>query len=359
MTPITTRRLRAQRLIGEQFGSVADAVSWFGAVQSQDYGAAKWALGQRIAGATESEIDSAFDDGTVLRTHVLRPTWHFVHPRDIRWMLALSGPRIMNGMPGRHRQLGLDTETFSRAFDVFAAALSGGRHRTRAQLADALQQAGIAPDGQRAPHLLMAAELEGLVVSGPRHGKQFTWALMDERVPASPPLERSDAIGELARRYFISHGPAQVQDSAWWSGLSPADARAGVSAAGRVLERVTLGGVEYWHAADAERPARPGVVAHLLPNFDEYTVAYRDRSAVLDPGRPVDLTLLSFGSVLANVVVLNGRLLGAWRRVPARDGVLVEVRSFGGVTPRVRSAVGQAALRLSRFVARDVEVRWA
>src|SRR5205807_5582397 len=171
--------LHSQRLTGEPFPSAVDAVRWLGAVQSQDYGGAKWALGQR-ARATDAALDRLFDQGAVLRTHVLRPTWHFVLPEDIRWLLELTGPRVRLGLAARHRELEIDGEVSARAGTVLAAALAGGRHLTRGELGEALRAAGVPPDGQRLPHLLMLAELDGLIASGPRHGRQHTYALLDE-----------------------------------------------------------------------------------------------------------------------------------------------------------------------------------
>ncbi len=212
MSDIAQRRLRAQRLTGEPFASPVEAVRWLGAVQSQDYGGAKWALGQRTRNATEAELDRLFDEGAILRTHVLRPTWHFVTPADIRWLLELTGPRVKTKLAGRLRELEIDDGDVKRATAAFTAALTGGQHLTRPELADVLGKAGIAVGGQRLPHLIMRAELDGLVISGPRRGSQFTYALLEERVPKAPPLERDEALGELARRYFQSHGPAQIPE---------------------------------------------------------------------------------------------------------------------------------------------------
>src|ERR1700736_2352993 len=178
---IASRRLHTQRCSGEPFASAVEAVRWLGAVQSQDYAGAKWALGQRTRGATENELDRLFDEGAILRTHVMRPTWHFVLPEDIRWLLELTAPRIRLGLAARYRQLEIDEGVVARAGAAFTAALAGGRQLTRAELGKVLRAAGISPEGQRLPHLLSAAELDGLITSGPRQGKQFTYALLEER----------------------------------------------------------------------------------------------------------------------------------------------------------------------------------
>ncbi len=363
---VAVRRLLAQRLIGDPFGSPVEAVRWLGAVQSQDYGGAKWGLAQRVSSTTDAELDRLVDSGAILRTHVLRPTWHFVLPEDIRWMLELTGPRVRAGQAGRHRELELDELTIARAADVFAHALEGGNQLTRPELGAELERAGISPDGQRLPHLLHCAELDGIVVSGPRRGKQFTYALLAERAPEARRLERDQAVAELTCRYFRSHGPAQLQDFVWWSGLTMADARRGVELAGRGLDHHEVDGKDYWFDAALE-PAPPVAgEAHLLPNFDEYTVAYRDRGAVLHPDRPFDPSFFSYyreaapqGGILSNVLTVTGRVRGAWRRNLQRRGVRVEIRLLDSLDPAEKAAVEQSAARYGRFLGLPVELVWS
>jgi Winged helix DNA-binding domain len=358
VTGIAGRRLRAQRLTGEPFASPVEAVRWLGAMQSQDYAAAKWALGQRCRRATEAELDRLFDDGAILRTHVMRPTWHFVLPEDVRWLLDLTAPRIRPGLAARHRELGLDDVVIARAGSAFATALDGGRHLTRAELGGVLRAAGISPDGQRLPHLLMQAELDRLIVSGPRHGKQFTYALLEERVPKARVKDRTHAIAELSLRYFRSHGPAQVHDFAWWSGLTVADCRTGIALAGSALDHQAIEGKDYWFDAKAGPIREARGVAHLLPNYDEYTVAYRDRGAVVHPDREFEPALFAFGSILANLLTIGGLVRGSWRRTIARGSVRLEIRRLGRLEPAEAAAVERAGRRMGRFLERSVEIAW-
>jgi hypothetical protein len=334
--------------------SAVDVVRLFGAVQAQDYAGAAWALGQRTAGATGAEIDRLFDQGRILRTHVMRPTWHFVLPEDLRWLLALTGARVRRGLAGRYRQLGIDDGEVARATSAFCAALAGGHFLTRPELGGVLRAAGIPPDGQRLPHLLMAAEMEGAIVSGPRRGKQFTYALLAERAPEARILDRPETLTELTRRYFRSHGPAQLQDFVWWSGLTVSDARAGLALTAD-LERCIVEGKEYWFDshADADGPVTP--LAHLLPNWDEYTVGYRDRAAALPADRPFDPALFPFGSILSNVVIIAGRVRGTWRRTITRGKVRVELRLLDRLDLTERVAVEEAAGRLGPFLEASVE----
>jgi Winged helix DNA-binding domain len=359
---LVARRLGAQRLVGEPFASPIDAVRALGAVQSQDYAAAKWALGLRVAGALEADLDRLFDDGAILRTHMLRPTWHFVLPEDIRWIQDLTSPRVVAGLRGRHRQLELDEQTLARAVEVMGEAVAGHNYLTRSELGQVLAAAGIAPDGQRMPHLLAVAEHANVLTSGPRRGKQFTFALLEERAPAAPRRDGDEALRELVVRYFRSRGPAQVHDFAWWSGLSATDVRRGLDMARDEVEREVVDGQEYWAGAGGAGPADTAL-AHLVPNFDEYTVGYRDRSAVLDPAYPFDPRSFSFfreaspmGGLLSNIVTFGGRLRGAWSRaLRGSDRVRVEVMPLAALPGEEAEAIDSAAERYARFLGRRLE----
>ncbi len=377
MMDIATRRLQSQHLAGNPLDAADEVVGWLGAVQAQDYPAAAWALGQRTRDATAADVHRLFDAGAIVRTHVLRPTWHFALPADIRWLLALTAPRLRTALGGRWRDLGIDHGVMGRAEAAFSAALAGGRQLTRAELGGALHASGIAPDGQRLPHLILAAELDALVVSGPRRGRDFTYMLMDDRVPAAAPLGPEEALRRLAEGYFRSRGPAQLQDFAWWAGTTLAGARRGVAAAGESLASEVIDGKPYWFAdiaADTAAaassvtvpavlaPPRPRMsgapIAHLLANFDELTVAYRDRSDAGHPDGRFDPRLFGFGSILSNVLVIGGKVRGAWRRAAGPKSVRVQVRLLGPLRPAEKAAVDRAADRMSGFLELPVELEW-
>src|SRR6266516_4352031 len=204
---IAHQRIHNQLITHQTFEKVGDVLRWLGAVQAQDYAAAKWALGLRMQNSTDDMIEQAFTDGTILRTHVMRPTWHFVLPADIRWMLALTAPRVLATIAHYDRTLELDDAVFTRSNTVLVKALQGGKQLTRAELVSVLQQAGIATDNvQRIGHILMHAELDGMICSGARRGKQFTYALLDERAPQARTLDRDESLYALAWGYFTSHG---------------------------------------------------------------------------------------------------------------------------------------------------------
>jgi hypothetical protein len=351
VSSIAARRLNAQRLTGKPFASPVDAVRALTAVQSQDFGGGKWALGLRTRGVTEADLDRLFDDGAILRTHVLRPTWHFVLPEDIRWLLELTGPRITRALAGRHRELELDANVVARASAAIVRALAGGRHLTRPELGEVLSKARISPEGQRLPHLLSHAELEGLITSGARRGKVHTYALLEERAPNSRRLRPDAAVAELTVRYFKSHGPAQLQDFAWWSGLTLTDARQGIAVAGKSLQHQAIDGKEYWFDAGARRASEAAHAAHLLPNFDEYTVAYRDRAEVMHPG-----PLHEPAFVLSNVVTVGGRIRGSWRRTLGRTNMSLEINALERFDPTEMADIEAAGKRFGRYLDRPVRL---
>jgi hypothetical protein len=216
---IARTRLFNQQIAATKFTRPAEIVAWFGAMQAQDYPMAKWAIGLRIPGGTEEKVERAIADGHILRTHLMRPTWHFVAAEDLRWLINLSAPQLKSTSKATFRALGLDAETCQRANDLIAKALEGGKHLTRAELMAELRNAGIDSDNYRAAYLMFNAEIEGVVCSGGKRGKEQTYALLDERVPKAAAMSRDEAIAELTRRYFTSHAPATLRDFIWWSGL--------------------------------------------------------------------------------------------------------------------------------------------
>lgn len=324
-------------------------MQWLGAVQAQDYGAAKWALGLRSRGVKDADIEQAFTDGTILRTHLMRPTWHFVRPTDIRWILELTAPRVHSVNAYYYRKYGLNEAIFSRSNEVMQEALQGGNHLTRSEIATLLQQAGIDIEGSlRLGYLMMQAELNGVVCSGPRRGKQFTYALLDERVPEARTLGRNEALAELTVRYFTGHGPGTLNDFVWWSGFSVADAKAGLEMVGSRLIQEKIDGLTYWLAKPKPFAKDASPTAYLLPNYDEYTIGYRDHDIVFDASqsekRPV-------GSVVfGHVLVIDGQVAGAWKRELSKDGVAITVSTFSELTDAERQAVGIAADKYGEFL---------
>ncbi len=353
---IPAQRLANQHIARQTFGRPGDVVRWLGAVQSQDYAAAKWAVAQRANGLTDSAVDQALADGTLLRTHVMRPTWHFVAPEDIRWLLALTAPRVRVASAYGYRMLGLDQAIFKRSNAALTKALRGGRQLTRADLGFELRQAGIDASDLRLGHLLMRAELDGVICSGARRGKQFTYALLDERVPAAKTLKHDEALAELTRRYFTGHGPATEQDFMWWSGLTRADVRSGLEAAKRGLVRETIDGKAYWFAASLPPARKNSRAAYLLPNYDEFVVGYTDRSAIFD-GSHADKLDDRHNPLFQHTIVIHGRIAGTWKRALKKDAVVVELKPFAPLTKDEKDAVAAAARKYGEFLELQVVVR--
>jgi winged helix DNA-binding protein len=342
------RRLVNQRLARPDFRTAADVVAWLGAVQAQDYPAARWAVGLRAKGLTDADVQCAFDNGAILRTHILRPTWHFVTPADIRWMLSLSGPRVNAINAHYYGKLEIDATVAARSRRVLDRALGRGEPMTRAELGAALARGGIAADPLRLAHLMMRAELDGVICSGPRRANQFTYALLDQRAARASDLTRDEALAELTRRYFTSHGPATVRDYAWWSGLTVGDARRGIETMTTDLRRDVVADRTYW-SARASTAGRGPSSAYLLPNFDEYTVAYKDRDDLVRPpsrGRPGPRA----SDLLANAIVIDGRVAGTWTKSLQRGAVRVLIAPHRRLTPAGRRAVAAAASRYGRFL---------
>lgn len=348
---VVSRRLRHQQLIETtQRRKPAQIVSWLCAIQAQDYPAAKWAIGLRIPGCQDADVEQAFNDGLILRTHVLRPTWHFVAPEDIRWLLALSGPRVHAVNAYYYRQLGLDDRIFKKSCAMIRRVLEGGKHQTRAELGLHLKRHHIPADGLKLGYLMMHAELEGVICSGPRQGKQFTYALLDERAPATPAtLQRDEALALLASRYFASHGPATVRDFSWWSGFTQAESQRAVEAARPGLESSSIGGLVFWSAAGAAVKAASRLPVMLLPNYDEYLIAYKDRSLVVDAERAANIAARTNGA-FANHLIVDGRLAGGWSRRLSANSVTIDVAPYKKLTPLQARALATAAEHYGEFL---------
>jgi hypothetical protein len=346
---IAHRRLLNQHIALARFEKPDDVAGWLCAVQAQDYAGAKWALGLRLRGAIDDDIERAFTAGAILRTHVMRPTWHFVTPADIRWLLMLTAPRVHAVNAHMYRRLELAPATFKRSNATLAKALRGGQQLTRDELRVALQKAGIASDsGLRMSYLMMRAELDGIVCSGARRGKQFTYALLDERAPSARSLARDAALAEFARRYFTSRGPASVQDFAKWSGLTIADARSGLEAVQAELRHEVIEGRSYWSSASTPAVTAASPTAHLLSIYDEYISGYKDRSAIVDAGHAAKLSAL--GNALSYVIIVEGRIVGTWKRTLGKGAVVIETNLFTRLTRAEKRAIAEAAQRYGEFL---------
>lgn len=342
-------RLYNQQLLQPCFDNPQELVSWMGAVQAQDYAMCKWALGLRLTTGNDQLIESAIDDGELVRTHVLRPTWHLVAPADIRWLLQLTAPRIHQAAGSYYRKLDLDQRVFKKAHQVLERELRDGNHQHRGELAIALEKAKINTDDLRLTHILIQAELEGIICNGPRKGKQNSYVLLEERVPAAPLPDRETALALLARKYFQSHGPATVKDFSWWSGLTLTDTRKAVQSIAGEMEQIALGEDSYWWFP-AAIPSGVKKAAYLLPNYDEYIVSYADREQLVSDRYAVILGRNN--PLFNNTVIIDGQVAGTWKRTLKAKTVEVTL-DIPQLPPAQQKLADNAMKRYTSFLGKD------
>jgi hypothetical protein len=346
--------MRNLRLTGELFETPEEVVGWLGAVQSQDYGPAKWSVGQRVrdgSGVTDAALDRAFAEGKFLRTHVLRPTWHFVLPEDIRWLLEATGRRVHALNAFMNRQLELDAATLTRSTTLMADALQGGNQMTRKELDAVLERAGIVSSGQRSSYIMMTAELNGVICSGAMKGKQHTYALLAERAPNARRLTPDEALGELTRRYFTSHGPATVKDFQAWSSLTITAIKQGLEMAGSELAHEVIDGVEFWFASSepsmVTRAKSPTV--DLVQGYDEYVNGYGETKYLLDASGVLRSTPQD-RSIFVLSVLLDGQVAGHWRRTIKKGSVSIQVALYRPFDKDQTAALHAAADKHGEFL---------
>ena len=351
---MTLQNIALQRFFNQNIGQAKlkkpeEVVSWLGAMQGQEYAMAKWGIAQRMQEITDSEIENAFTRGEILRTHLLRPTWHFVTPADIRWMLSLTAPRVHAVNSYMYRKLELDNALFKRSSTALTKALQGGKHLTRVELASALQQAGIDTVGEfRMGYIMMRAELDALVCSGARRGKQFTYALLEGRVPQVKKMDRDEALVELTKRYFTNRGPATMKDFVVWSGLTMADVKRGIEMLKPKLAHEVIDGQTYWFAQSPMPPKAPSKTAHLLPIYDEYVMGYKDRSAMLSV---LERDKFDAGSIaFDNIIVIDGMLVGSWKRTLSKREVSIETNFNAQLTKAEQKAVAASTAQFGKFL---------
>jgi len=350
---VTQRRLANQRLSGPPLPDPASVVRHLGAVQAQEYAMAKWSLAQRSTG-DDAALQRAVDDGAVLRTHALRPTWHFLAPDDLRWVQALTAPRVKAFNRYYERRTGIDDDEARRATAAIAHVLRGGNHLTRAELAAALALSGIEASGVRLAYLTMRAELDAVLVNGVRRDTQHTYALADERVPDGLDLTGDDALAELLRRFVASHGPVTVKDAAWWSSLTLTQVRHGLRLLGDGVTSEVVDGLEYWFVPAPAPVPEPSPAVHVLQGYDEYTVAYTEGRVVTNVA---GLTIVPANThQVIQPLVLDGQVVGWWRRVVERERIVAERHLAVVLTSAQDAAVRRAFDRYAEFAGLPVVV---
>ncbi len=355
-TDITHIRLASQQLTGSNVNSPKEIVSWMGAMQAQDYPMAKWAVGVRLVDATDQSLETAIANAEIIRTHLLRPTWHFVNAEDIYWILDLCAARLKASQSARDKQLELTEAIYTKSNRIIEKALSHGRQLIREELITELNRAGIATDENRASHLFSRAEIEKIICSGATRNGKTTYALLAERVPNGKQLSRDEAVATLARRYFASRSPARLQDFSWWSGLPARDANRGLEQVKSEFITEVIDGSTYWLSPDFTVPQSKQPSVYLLPTYDEFIISYTDRSASIPSNLEQHMKKISDRGVFRPIIVVNGQVVGIWKRTIQKDSLLIEIQLLKPSDAPTMDLIVQAAHRFWQFSGKKAEI---
>jgi len=346
---IARLRLANHRLWGKPFDTPEEVVGWLGAMQAQEFPVAKWSVAQRANGVNEEAVARAFDQGTILRSHFLRPTWHFALARDIRWLLTATAPRVQALNAYYNRQHGIDEALAVKSNAVLAKALEGGNHLTRKELAAILDRAGIVASGPQLAYIIMRAELDAIVVSGATQGRQHTYALLDERAPNTKRLDRDEAVAELTKRFFVSRGPATLRDLARWSSLTASECKTGLETVKSALEHEEIDGRTYWFSPSSRtRTAQPRPRVDLVQGYDEIIMSYSESKDVIAPVS-TDLVVRD-RRIFLHAILLDGRVIGHWRQDPPKGSVAIETILHRTLEPSEARALRAAIERYGWFL---------
>ncbi len=354
LADIASIRLISQQIATTKSKTVKETIEWLGAMQAQDYEMAKWGIGVRIANSTDQLIESSIDKGEIIRTHLLRPTWHFVSADDIYWMLELSAPRIKAMLKSRHKQLEITETVIKKSHNVIVNALSQGSHLTRKELVIELEKSGIVTKENRAAHLLMLAELDKIICSGKTKARKQTYAIFSERVPHKKKITRDEAMAELAKKYFTSHCPATLQDFAWWSGLSIRDAEQALEMIKPTLISEDINSLTYWISGSYSPPKVNEKLMYLLPAYDEFVISYKDRSSIFSVEN--QKKTISSNGMFWPTIVLNGKVKGLWKRKVKKDTVSIEANLFEPLPQKIKKLIEKKAISFGNFFEKKTEI---
>jgi hypothetical protein len=350
-TSIPYHRLHTQQIAQQQFQQPNELLNWMGAMQAQDYEMSKWAVALRLSpkanskfnqpspigegkgevkqqnefGISEAKIEAALNNGELIRTHILRPTWHIVAPENLRWMLDLSAPQLSRTLNSYNKSVGIDAKTLLKAEKIILKLLAKKNHCTRDEIMAVLQAEKINTDNYRSAHIMFHAELNGLVCNGIRKGKEISYALLDERIPQSKKINRDEALAKLATIYFQSHSPATLKDFSWWSGLNQTDAKKAIDFISKKLEKIEVGEQQYFVFHPKEK-IKQNAEIHLLPAFDEYIISYNHRLDVVDKNHAPKV--FTNNGIFKPMIVHDGKIIGIWKRTIAGKKLKTEIFPF-------------------------------
>lgn len=346
-------RLHNQQIAQQSFTQPEAVVSWMGAMQAQDYGQAVWGIGVRTPGSTLSSIEQALTDARIIRTWPMRGTIHFVPPEDAGWMLQLSAARMIAKDRRRQEQLELTPAILERSQQLTAELLQGRQRVSRSALLQHFEAAGIQTHDGRGYHILWYLAQIGVICLGPVEKNEPSYALLSEWALHTVTRSRDEALAELARRYFTSHGPATLHDFAWWSGLTMADVRQGLEAAKPHLIAVAQAGKTYWMTPQAADSPPPSPLLFLLPGFDEYLLGYTDRADILEPQHASRICPGANG-IFFPMIVVDGQIAGVWKRTFKKDSIVITHESFNDWNAQYRDLFEAAAQGYADFVGRKL-----
>ena len=350
---IAIKRLCSQQLASSIFKRPEEVVAWFGGVQAQDYSGAKWAVGQRLKKCIDADIERALIEKKIVRTWAMRGTFHFVAASDIRWMLALLAPRIIERNARRYRELKLEEETLMESNEVLKNALQDGSHLNRRELLAILQKNGISTEGQRAHYILQRASLDGLICQEVMHTNNNPIYMSMEELPETKILTHHDALAELAKRYFTGHGPATIHDFTWWSGLLSNDAKEGLEAVKSSLASETIDNKTYWSSTSKQAVQYSSPAVHLLSSYDEYLVGYKDRSAMLGK---VHSRKKSIENIMYPTIAVDGQIVGTWKRKFKGNEVIMDLKPVTAFNPDENEALDAAVRSFGEFLKMPVHI---
>lgn len=347
-------RLTNQLILSHNINNVKKVVAWMGAMQAQDFKMAKWAIGLRLQKVNEHTVEDAINKGEIIRTHLLRPTWHFVSSEDIFWMLKLTAPQIKSSLKSRHRQLNIDESEIRKCNRILENELRDEKHLTRDQLISRLKQSKIEIKNNRASHIFLLAELEGLICSGSsKNGKQ-TYALLEERVKNKIIISKEEALSKLALKYFTSHSPATLQDFIWWSGLPAKDAKSALDMVQSNFISEEINGNKYLINKLYSLSSNNRNSIHMLPAYDEFIISYKDRSASIrmESIRKV----ISSNGLFRPSIEINGEITGIWKPIRKSNNVVIEIYHFQKQKKIIKNIIEKVALEYGNFLQKKIEL---
>ncbi len=353
-TKISQIRLYNQLLINSHSKTAKQVVGYMGAMQAQDLLMAEWAIGIRLPGSTIDTVESAINNGNIIRTHLLRPTLHFVSSEDIYWMLELTAPQIRSSMKSRSKELGLTKALLNSSNTIIEKSLSDRKYTTREELKKEFEKAKISTKDNRLSHLLLNAELDGLICSGTIKGNKQSYALLSERVPKKNTLTKEESLAKLANIYFSSHSPATLKDFIWWSGLPAKDAKIALDSVKSNFISESFNSETYWLPNSFSLPDKNKSSAHFLPAYDEFIISYKSRFVAIHPEH--NSKAISSNGLFRPVILINEKVKGTWKRSIKNDKVKIEIELFDSFNNKTKQLLKKAIIPFEQFINKKSEI---